>query len=102
MADVTYDSGVRRPIHWLFEDRKTGRLVLWQWPNIPLWVWIASMVVGRFVSGGIATAVGAVGSVALAIWAVLEIGWGVNPFRRILGGLVLAAIVVGLGVRLFS
>lgn len=96
MANVTYGSGVQRPIHWLFEDRKTGRLVLWQWPNIPLWTWIVATVAGRFLSGGAGTAIGVIGSVALAVWAVMEIGWGVNPFRRILGGIVLATIVVGL------
>ena len=24
-------------------------------------------------------------ALAFAVWAVLELGWGVNPFRRILG-----------------
>lgn len=96
MANVIHDSPMRRPIQWLFEDRKTGHLVLWQWPNIPLWIWIATAIVGRFLSGGAATVVGVIGSVALAVWAVLEIGWGVNPFRRILGGIVLALLVFGL------
>ena len=32
--------------------------------------------------------VAAVASAALAIWAVLEIAWGVNPFRRGLGYVV--------------
>jgi hypothetical protein len=96
MANVTASpSPVHDPIHWMFEDRETGKLVLWQWPNVPLWIWIASAVIGRFASGGIGTAVGVIGSLALAVWAALEVGWGVNPFRRILGGVVLAVLVVG-------
>jgi hypothetical protein len=97
MAEVTYGSGVQRPINWLFEDRtrKDGHLVIWQWPNVPLWIWIASAILGRFASGGLGTAVHVIGAVALAVWAVMEIGWGVNPFRRIVGGVVLAAMVVG-------
>jgi hypothetical protein len=97
MANVsTAASPIHDPIRWLFEDRKTRKIVLWQWPNIPLWIWIASAVISRFASGGVGTAVSVIGSVALAVWAVLEIGWGVNPFRRILGGVVLAVMVVGL------
>jgi hypothetical protein len=97
MANVSASpSPVHDPVHWMFEDRKTGKIVLWQWPNIPLWTWIASAVIGRFVDGGLGTAVHVVGSLALAVWAVMEIGWGVNPFRRIVGGVVLAALVYGL------
>ena len=96
MADVTASpSPVHDPVHWMFEDRKTGKIVLWQWPNVPLWIWIASRVVSRFLDGGVGTAVGVIGTVALAVWAVLEVGWGVNPFRRIVGGIVLAMLIVG-------
>ncbi|HVT75673.1 MAG TPA: hypothetical protein VHD87_01485 [Acidimicrobiales bacterium] len=89
---------MRRALRWLFEDRTTrdGHLVVWQWPNIPLWTWIVAAVLGHFLSGGVGTVVHVIGAVGLAVWAVMEIGWGVNPFRRMLGGVVLAATVVGL------
>jgi hypothetical protein len=72
---------MRRALRWLFEDRSTGRLVVAQWPNIPLWVWIVASLLRWHL---VATA-------ALVVWAVLEVAKGVNPFRRGLGALVLLA-----------
>ncbi len=46
-----------------------------------------------------ATAVSIIGTVSLIVWAVLEIARGESPFRRILGGLVLAAIAIGFLTR---
>lgn len=86
-------------VNWLFEDRKTGRLVLWQMPNVPLWVWIASMIVRLPLHDAPRTVVSVVGSLALATWAVMEVGWGVNPFRRMLGAAVLLAGIAGLLLR---
>jgi hypothetical protein len=40
-----------------------------------------------------------VGTVALLAWSVDEVLRGVNPFRRILGGVVLAGLVVSFVVR---
>jgi hypothetical protein len=47
-------------------------------------------------SGDLRTGIDVIGLVALAIWAVDEIVRGVNPFRRLLGGVVLAGLVAGL------
>jgi hypothetical protein len=33
--------------------------------------------------------------IALATWAAMEILWGVNTFRRVLGAVVLIVIVAG-------
>jgi hypothetical protein len=84
---------MQRAVRWLFEDRSTGRIVVFQWPNIPLWIWIISGVVGLVVSAGW---ISVVGTVALAVWAVLEIWKGVNPFRRGLGAIVLLGILARL------
>ena len=70
-----------------------------QWPNTPLWVWIACKVFGFLLHGTAAASVNAVGTLALAAWAVMELGWGVNLFRRLLGAGVLASIVLTLGVK---
>jgi hypothetical protein len=80
-------------MRWLFEDRSTGRIVIFQWPNIPLWIWIVATVVGLVVSAGW---ISVVDTVALAVWAVLEIWKGVNPFRRGLGAIVLLGILARL------
>lgn len=85
-------------IDWLFRDRRTGAIVLAQWPNPPLLVFLVATAV-RLVfspSGAVGTAVSVVGTIALVWWAGDEILRGVNPFRRLLGAVVLVAIVVGL------
>jgi hypothetical protein len=84
---------------WLFEDRKTGRNVYWQWPNPPLWVFLVASVAARllFRDGTAHTVASVIATLALGVWAVLEIGWGVNPFRRGLGAVVL---LLGLLARL--
>jgi hypothetical protein len=85
-------------IDWFLRDRETGKIVIAQWPNVPLLVFLVATAV-RLVfspSGALGTVMSVVGTVALALWAGDEIVRGVNPFRRILGGVVLAALVVGL------
>lgn len=90
-----------KPIDWLLRDRRTGRLVLVQWPNLPLWIFLAASGVKRVASpqGTVGTVVAAVALVGLMWWAVSEITRGVNPFRRILGAGVAVATVVGLLVN---
>jgi hypothetical protein len=87
---------LRRTLLWLFRNRNTGRLTVVQWPNIPLAAYLVATVIHNvFLSGTAAgTVVAAVASAALAIWAVLEIALGVNPFRRGLGTVVLIVVVV--------
>lgn len=93
---------MRRAIDWLFRDRTTGRIVVMQLPNIPLWVFLVATAV-RLVAhphGTVGTVVSVVATVAIVVWAGLEVARGVNPFRRILGGVVLVAVAVGLLGRL--
>jgi len=47
-----------------------------------------------FVDDRMDKALGIVGSVALVVWAVMELWRGVSPFRRLLGFAVLAGMVV--------
>ena len=47
-------------------------------------------------SGGVGTAVHVVGTGALAVWGLDELVRGVNPWRRVLGGGVLAALLARL------
>jgi len=81
-------------VRWFFEDRTSGRIVIAQWPNLPLWLFLAAFVVqlvlhpaGRF---GLVIAI--VGAVGLVWWAVDEVIRGVNPWRRILGAVALALV----------
>ncbi len=69
---------------------KDGRVVLWQRPNLPILVWAAARVLQWPLSGRAEQFVGLAGTAAILFWAVLEIVDGTTPFRRVLGGLVLA------------
>jgi hypothetical protein len=77
-------------LDWWVRDRH-GKLVLAQWPNPALWVWLVSMVIGATGVLGEARAdtLAAVGQGALIVWAVDELVRGANPFRRLLGVAVL-------------
>jgi hypothetical protein len=85
----------------MFRDRSTGKIVIVQWPNVPLAVFLVAAVVRRLVhpAGRAGAALSAVAVVALLWWAGDEVLRGVNPFRRLLGATVLVVTVVGLFLR---
>jgi hypothetical protein len=85
---------MRRFLDWLFRDRTTGRIVVAQWPNPPLWVFIVATAIRAVLHPH-----GAIGTGALLVWAALEVARGANPFRRILGAVVLVGVVIGLVAR---
>jgi len=89
-------SALEHAVDWMFRDRTTGAFVVAQFPNAAILVWLGATVVG-LVTSGTAHSVGTwVGTGALAFWAGDELVRGVNPFRRMLGAVVLVWIVVGL------
>ncbi len=83
---------------WWFRDRSTGEIVIAQFPNPPLWIFLAAVVVRAFAGDDttLDTAAGWTGTAALTWWAVDEIVRGVNPWRRVLGlgGLTFVAVRV--------
>ncbi|HUR51558.1 MAG TPA: hypothetical protein VMZ11_05500 [Mycobacteriales bacterium] len=83
-------------IDWMLRDRTTGRRTLVQKPNAPLVLWLATVVVRLLVHphGAAGTVLHVVGTAALVVWAGDELARGVNPARRILGGVVLAAVML--------
>jgi hypothetical protein len=85
-------------VDWALRDRRTGRIVVAQWPNAALVVWLTATVAGALLDldGRWGQALRVVATVALTWWAVDEIARGVNPWRRLLGAVVLAGVVVGL------
>lgn len=77
----------------LFRNDK-GAIVIWQNPNIPLWIWIISTALTfLFKSGYLHTGFQSLGKLALFTWAYLEIRSGESIFRRILGAAVLVSII---------
>lgn len=90
MADDGWRSAKRREVttlNWWFRDRGTGEIVIAQFPNVALWIFLGSVVVRAFVADRTQTdsAAAWVGAGALAWWAVDEVIRGVNPWRRVLG-----------------
>jgi hypothetical protein len=81
-------------VDWMLRDRRTGRIVIAQWPNTPLAVWLVASVVRAVLDPGgrWGTAVRVVAAIALGWWATDEILRGVNPWRRLLGTVVLAGL----------
>jgi hypothetical protein len=87
-----------RGLDWMFRDRTTGGVVVMQAPNSPLAIFLVATAV-RVVAhphGTVGRVVFALGTAALLLWAGEEVVQGVNPFRRILGGVVVLAVVIGL------
>ena len=87
-----------RFIDWFWRDRHTGRIVVAQWPNLWLWVFITASCVGLITHAAGPTGFGArlVSTAFLLIWAGDELLRGVNPWRRSLG----MAVLIGLTIRL--
>ena len=83
-------------IDWLFRDRHTGRIVIAQVPNLPLGLFLVASALRWLFdpSGGVRTGLGVMATAGLLWWAVDEVARGVNPWRRLLGGAVLAGQVL--------
>lgn len=79
----------------LFQD-KDGRVVVWQSPNLLLWIWVVIKVVTLILNEGqISTGFEQLSTAVLFTWAVYELAKGVNYFRKFLGLIVLILIIVG-------
>ena len=78
---------------WLFRNRHTGRITIAQFPNVPLGFFLAAAAADGFFqpAGTVGIAVRWLGAGSLIWWALDELIRGVNPWRRFLGGAVLAA-----------
>jgi hypothetical protein len=87
-------------LDWFFRDRTSGRIVIGQWPNPPLWLFGLMQAIA-WISGE-DTAIGGWAKlaswIALTYWAGDEVLRGVNPWRRCLG----AAVLLGMAVRLIA
>ncbi|MEO6419808.1 MAG: hypothetical protein ABIP39_10400 [Polyangiaceae bacterium] len=78
-------------IDWWFRDRATGRIVIAQFPNAPLGVWLGATLLHSFLSKlAHADVLRWIACGALLAWGLDELLRGANPFRRVVG-----AIAVG-------
>lgn len=80
-----------------------GRVVVGQWPNVPLIIWLGSALLNRVIeSPGLSSALTFLAFSAGGYWAVLELARGDSPFRRTLGAVVLSVLAYGLVQQLLS
>jgi hypothetical protein len=80
----------------MFRSRDTGRITVAQVPNWQLSVWFVAFIALRIGQphGALRDGLRVIATVALGAWAIDEILRGVNPFRRLVGTGVLAALLV--------
>lgn len=72
---------------------KAGQIVIFEWPNVPLAIWLTASLAHKFVDGSAGSMLSVVSVVSILIWAVLEIALGHSLFRRVLGVVVCCHIV---------
>lgn len=82
-------------LDWMFRSRDTGRITLGQLPNLEQRIFSGATLVGVLLpKSKLRTGVGVVAVLALLVWATDEIARGVNPFRRIMGGVALGGLAL--------
>ena len=83
---------MREILNWFFVDRRSGAVVIAQWPNLLLSIAIVAGICTLTLPPGstAGAAIKIVAKGALILWALDEIIRGVNPWRRSLGTGVLA------------
>jgi hypothetical protein len=93
---ISFTKRVTPAFDWLFRSRDNGRVAIAQWPNVSLWVVIGCDVAALLwhPAGTLGGVVHWSGRAALVWWSLDEIVRGVNPFRRLLGVVVLARVVI--------
>lgn len=86
---------------WLFRSRKTGRIAIAQRPNLSLCGFAAAALVRLIPQLNVGTreVAGDIAVGFLTWWSLDEVLRGVNPWRRILGVVTGALVVVALARR---
>lgn len=82
-----------------FLSDRQGRIVVAQPPNLPLLAWAGFALAAWATPGRWSGYFDFLGGAALVTWAYLEIRYGDSPFRRVLGAVVLAAVLVTRALR---
>ena len=83
-------------IDWLFRNRTTGRITIVQFSNAALGLYLAATALQLLLdpTGEPRAGLTLLAAGGLIWWAIDELIRGVNPWRRLLGGAVLAAQVL--------
>jgi hypothetical protein len=88
-------SDSHRKFSGLLKD-KDGNLTIAQWPNIPIVGWLVFKVFSMLAHDPrLEAGFSAISTAFLFTWAYLEIQSGVNYFRKLLGLIVISALLYG-------
>ena len=79
-------------IHTFFRDGE-GHLAIWEVPNVPLIVAMVTAVLQLLTTGKFSSLMGLIFFGSIFTWSWLEIAYGLSLFRRVLGAVVIIAIV---------
>jgi hypothetical protein len=93
------------PNFWdkIWKDKQgTGKVVIYQMPNLPLAMWVILTVISLMTNGTIANITSMLASLALLIWAALEVWSGVDYFRRGLGLVVFLFSIMSVYKNIFG
>ena len=93
---------LRSAFEWWFRDRRTGRILVAHVPNLPILLWMGTVIARQLVEPGsdVHTLLEWAGTVTLGWWAIDELVRGVNPWRRALGVGGCVVVLLGLVERL--
>jgi hypothetical protein len=76
---------------------KDGKYVVFQFPNLPLMVAIFAYGLRLIIPAQpYNNLLNVLFNTALIIWAILEVLWGINLFRRLFGAIILGFVLFGL------
>ncbi len=91
-------ANLRTGLRWWFENRETGRITIAQFPNWPLFAIAAASVLGRLADDGSRPQefAAAASTLLWLYWGGDEVLRGVNPWRRLLGSLVIVWQLISL------
>lgn len=93
---MQFSKASKNIINLVFRD-KNNRIVIGQFPNIPIIGWFVIMLISKLlVDGNLKTNLELISTAFLFTWAYLELFQGVNYFRRFLGLIVLMAVIVSI------
>jgi len=78
---------LRAILDWYFRDPRTGKVVVGQRPNLPIILWVVTVVARQLAEDGsdVERLLDWSSLVFLGWWAIDELVRGVDPFRRTLG-----------------
>ncbi len=75
-------------LNWFIRD-KDGKVLVWQNPNLALWLWVGLKLLSLVVGGWWGQLISLIALGAIIGWSSLELLRGQSYFRRTLGLIVL-------------